>query len=86
MGLSNTGFAKCTYCGAEYMIFTIFNRDMQGLAKCWKSRHEYKCATRTPEQRKSWAKPYIGKGRVESSIVIDLDHYGFIDDHPRKND
>lgn len=71
------GFAYCQYCGAEYRLFTIFNRDMQGLCKAWKQRHERRCATRTPAERRKWAKPYVGKDRVDSSIVVDMAHPGF---------
>lgn len=77
MGINNTGYACCKHCGAEYRLLTVFNRDMQGLAKVWKRRHEHGCAKRTPEQRRQWAKPYIGKDQYESSIVVDLGHQGF---------
>ena len=73
------GHAHCAYCGADFRLFTIFNRDMQGLCKAWKNRHERRCKTRTPDQRRKWAKPYAGKDRVDSSIVVDLDHPGFKD-------
>ena len=77
MAVDNCGQATCAHCGAEYRLFTIFNRDMGGLCRAWKSKHERACATRTPDQRRKWAKPYIGKDRYESSIVVDLDHEGF---------
>jgi hypothetical protein len=77
MGYSNTGFAVCAHCGAEFRLLTIFNRDMQGLAKVWKRRHERGCAKRTPEQRLKWARPFTGKDRFESSITVDLAHPGF---------
>lgn len=77
MGINNTGYACCRHCGAEFRLFTIFNRDMQGLAKAWKHKHEHKCVSRTPEQRLKWAKPYLGKDKLESSIVVDLGHEGF---------
>lgn len=75
--VSNFGSSKCKHCGAEFRLFTIFNRDMQGLTKSWKQRHEAACATRTPKQRLAWARPYIGKDRLESSIVVDVEHPGF---------
>lgn len=71
------GLSRCRHCGAEYRLFTLTNKDMQGLTKSWQSRHEYACAKRTPKQRRAWAKPYIGKDSIESSIVVDLDHPGF---------
>lgn len=79
MGTNNTGHATCDHCGAELHLFTIFNRDMQGLAKAWKRRHERGCANRTAKQRLAWARPYIGKDRFESSIVVDVQHAGFSD-------
>lgn len=77
MGVSNTGFARCNYCGAEFRLFTIFNRDMQGLAHAWKIRHERVCQFKTPEQRRKWAKKHEGKDRYESSLTVELDHPGF---------
>lgn len=53
------------------------NKDMQGLCKVWKRRHEQGCAERTPADRLKWAKKYIGKGTSESSITVDIDHPGF---------
>ncbi|WP_297500045.1 hypothetical protein [Ferrovum sp.] len=84
MSVNNFGSSTCTYCGAEYRLFTVFNRDMQGLTKAWKARHERKCAKRTPEQRLKWAAPYIGKDKIDSSIVVDPNHAGFLP-QPRKN-
>jgi hypothetical protein len=52
---------------------------MGGLVKVWKSKHEWKCRNRTPAQRLKWAKPYIGKTYNESSIIVELEHEGFID-------
>jgi hypothetical protein len=77
MGINNTGSATCKHCGSEFHLFSIFNRDMQGLAKAWKRRHERGCAERTAKQRLAWARPYLGKDRCESSIVIDPGHPGF---------
>lgn len=77
MGVNNTGYACCDHCGAEFRLFTIFNRDMQGLAKVWKRRHERACAKRTPAQRLAWARPYVGKDRTDSSIVVHTSHAGF---------
>ena len=77
MGISNTGYAVCAHCGSEFRLFTIMNRDMQGLAKVWKRRHERGCAARTPKQRRAWAKPYAGLDRTDSSIVVDMTHVGF---------
>lgn len=75
--MSNQGCSVCAYCGAEYRLFTIFNRDMQGLTKAWKKRHQRACKNRTPEERRKWAKKYAGKGELESPIVVDLAHEGF---------
>lgn len=77
MGANNIGYAQCAHCGAEFRLFTIFNRDMQALCKIWKRRHEHGCGKRTPGQRRTWAKKYVGKDQWESSIVVDLDHSGF---------
>lgn len=77
MAINNFGYSFCTHCGAEFRLFTIFNRDMQGLAKAWKRRHEHGCAKRTPAQRLQWAKRYAGKDKHESSIVVDLNNSGF---------
>ena len=79
MGISNTGFSSCKHCGAEYRLFTIFNRDMQGLCRAWKRRHENRCAKRTPAERRAWAKKYVGLDTTESSITLDLQHEGFQD-------
>lgn len=79
MGMNNTGFACCKFCGAEYRLFTIFNRDMQGLCKTWKRRHEHACAKRKPVQRRQWARKYAGKDTTESSLTVDLTHAGFGD-------
>lgn len=78
MSVNNLGMSRCSHCGAEFRLFSIFNRDMQGLCKAWKGRHEFACKNRTPEQRLKWARPYMGKDRYESSIVVDLHHEGFV--------
>ncbi|PWD01895.1 hypothetical protein CX658_18185 [Pseudomonas amygdali pv. lachrymans] len=75
----NTGSSRCGICGAEYRLFTIFNRDMQGLCKAWKGRHERACVSKTPAQRRAWAKKYAGKNFTESSITVELEHPGFQD-------
>jgi hypothetical protein len=77
MGIENLGFAVCQHCGSQFRLFTIFNRDMGGLCKAWRNRHEPACANRTPSQRLAWARPYIGKNRTESSLVVDVAHDGF---------
>ncbi|MFL1449149.1 hypothetical protein ACI77O_12210 [Pseudomonas tritici] len=74
---NNLGNARCDHCGSEYRLFTIFNRDMQGLCKGWRKRHERGCASKTPAQRRAWAKKYAGLDSYESSITVDLDHPGF---------
>lgn len=79
MGVNNTGSAYCEHCGAQYRLFTIFNRDMQALCKVWKRRHERTCKNRTPAQRKQWAQKYVGKDSTESSLTVDLSHVGFIE-------
>jgi len=77
MGTNNTGMACCKHCGAEFRLFTIFNRDVQALCKIWKGRHERACAERSPAQRRTWAKKYEGKGAGDSSLTVDLSHAGF---------
>lgn len=79
MGTDNVGVSRCRHCGAELRLFTIFNRDMQGLCKAWRSRHEHGCQTRTPAQRRKWARKYTGKDHVDSALTVDLDHPGFRD-------
>lgn len=79
MATNAIGHAVCRYCGADYRLFTIFNRDMQGLCKAWKERHERKCEHRSPAQRRKWAKPYIGKDCADSSLTVDMGHSGFFD-------
>lgn len=79
MGVSTTGQSRCRHCGAEYRLFTIFNRDMQGLCKAWRGRHERTCSSRTPAQRRAWAKKYVGLDSTDSSLTVDLEHAGFQD-------
>lgn len=81
MGVSNTGMAYCEHCGAQFRLFSIMNKDMQGLCKVWKRRHENGCTKKTPAQRVKWAKQYLGKDSTESSITVDMTHPGF-----REND
>jgi len=77
MGFNSTGYASCKHCGAEFRLLTIFNRDMQGLCKVWKRRHERACGSKTPAQRRKWAKKYAGKDQLESALTVDLSHDGF---------
>lgn len=79
MGINTTGYACCKHCGAEYRLYTIFNRDMQGLCKVWKHRHERACRMKTAAQRRQWARKYAGKDRFESALTVDLAHAGFRD-------
>lgn len=85
MGVNTLGQACCRFCGAQFRLFTIFNRDMQGLCKAWKRRHERACCRRTPVQRRRWALRYAGKDVTESSLVVDLAHPGFAEpvEHPK---
>lgn len=78
MSVSHSGQSVCSYCGATYHLFSIFNRDMQGLTKGWKRRHEFSCRQKTPQQRLKWAKKYIGKDCYDSAITVDLEHPGFV--------
>lgn len=77
MSCNNTGQASFQYCGSEFRLFTIFNRDMQALCKIWRRRHEHSCKERTPSERRKWAKKYVGKDSYESSLTVDLQHPGF---------
>lgn len=77
MAVSNTGMAYCEHCGAQFRLFSIMNKDMQGLCKVWKRRHEHGCSQKTPAQRVKWAKKYIGKDYTDSSITVDMSHPGF---------
>lgn len=79
MGVSNSGYARCRHCGAEYRLVTFFNRDMQGFCKAWRARHERSCLERTPAQRRAWARKYEGRDMHESSLTVDLEHPGFQD-------
>lgn len=45
------GLARCKYCGAEFRLFLVSNRDMQALCNAWKKRHEQACRKRTPSMR-----------------------------------
>lgn len=74
------GWSKCRHCGAEYKLFTIFNRCMQGLCNAWRIRHERTCLKRTPQQRRKWAKKYEGNTFAEHSLIVYLTHEGFQDD------
>lgn len=76
---NNTGQATCRFCGSDYRLFTIFNKDMQALCKIWKRRHEKGCKTKTPAQRRKWAKKYADRNPAESSLTVDLTHPGFAD-------
>jgi len=69
--------AYCEHCGAQFRLFSIMNKDMQGLCKVWKRRHEHGCSQKTPAQRVKWAKKYIGKDYTDSSITVDMSHPGF---------
>jgi len=86
MGSNNTGFASCKHCGAEFRLFTIFNRDMQALCKIWKRRHEHACYAKTPAQRRTWAKKFVGKDEMASSLTVDINHAGFIESILEKQD
>lgn len=78
MGVDNHGCARCKYCGAQIHLFTIFNRDMGGLARSWRSKHERACKDRTPKQRLAWAKKYASKDPIkDSGVTVDLSHEGF---------
>lgn len=85
MGVNNLGMSRCKHCGAEYRLFSISNRDMQGLTKAWKIRHERTCSRKTPRQRLNWARPFIGKSTLDSSITVDLTHQGFLEDKDAKD-
>lgn len=75
--VTNSASAVCRHCGAEFHLFTIFNRDMNGLCKVWKRKHERACKDRSPDARRRWARKYVGKTRIESSIVVNMHHPGF---------
>jgi hypothetical protein len=75
--VTNQGCSTCRYCGATYRMFTIFDKNLQGLTRAWRNRHERKCAQRTPAQRTKWAKKYL---HDDSSITVDLEHEGFRND------
>lgn len=77
MGVSNTGMSYCVHCGAQFRLFSIMNKDMLGLCKVWKMRHERSCSKKTPEQRVKWAAKYVGRDTTDSSITVDLGHPGF---------
>ncbi|OPE29615.1 hypothetical protein APB26_34345 [Pseudomonas aeruginosa] len=76
---SNTGSARCRACGAELRLFSISNRDMQGLCRAWRGRHERVCKGRTPAQRRAWALKYVTKDPDDTNLTVDLDHSGFQD-------
>lgn len=72
------GFATCCHCGASLRLGTIFNREMGGLARSWRRKHESACAGRTPAERLRWAARFLRLGD-DSSITIDLEHPGMLD-------
>ncbi|MCO2528542.1 hypothetical protein IPC1147_34005 [Pseudomonas aeruginosa] len=76
---SNSGSARCRACGAELRLFSISNRDMQGLCRAWRGRHERACKSRTPAQRRAWAKKYVSSDPDDTNLTVDLDHAGFQD-------
>lgn len=76
MGIDNLGSATCNHCGSTIRMFTIFNRDMGGLARSWRNKHSLVCAKRTPKQRLKWAMSQLKKGE-SSAIEVNLDHEGF---------
>lgn len=79
MGLAQHDSRECPHCGATFTVFSVFNRDVRCMTKGWLRRHAKKCKDRTPAERRKWAKPYIGKDRYESSLVVDMTHPGMLD-------
>lgn len=79
MGVGHNGHSACRICGAQIRMHTIFKRNMMGLCRAWRNRHEAACEKKTPAQRRAWAKKYIGKDCIESSLTVDLDHQAFQD-------
>ena len=77
--MSGHGVACCRTCGAQFRLVTIHKRDMEGLCKAWRKRHERVCKERTPTGRRKWASKYAGKMQWESSITLDLCHPAFQD-------
>lgn len=75
--MDNSGMATCKHCGSQFRLFSISNRDMSGLCRGWKTKHEFKCKQRTPLQRRTWAKPYLIEG-ADRAITINLEHPGFL--------
>lgn len=76
---NNSGSATCSHCGAHLHLHSVSGKDMMSLCRVWRRRHEAKCATRTPKQRRAWAKPYEKNVSGEDSLTIDLEHVGFKD-------
>jgi hypothetical protein len=79
MGVDQLDSRECPHCGATFTVFSVFNRDVRCMTKGWLKRHTHKCKDRTPAQRRKWAKPYIGKDRYESALVVDMTHPGMCD-------
>lgn len=79
MGTGHNGHAVCRICGAELRMLTFAKRNMMGLCRAWRNRHEPACSKRTPAQRRSWAKKYAGADSVDSSITVDIGHPAFQD-------
>lgn len=77
MSYDNLGSASCVHCGATFRLFTIFKKDMQGLCRAWKRRHERVCAWRSHSERRKWARKYEGKTSLDSSLTVDISHPGF---------
>ena len=79
MGVGHNGHSTCRICGSQLRMHTIFKRNMMGLCRAWRNRHEATCEKRTPAQRRAWAKKYAGRDSTESSLTVDLDHPAFHD-------
>jgi uncharacterized C2H2 Zn-finger protein len=79
VGVQHRDSEECPHCGAVFSVLSIFNRDVRCMTRGWLKRHSWKCKERTPAERRKWAKPYIGKDRVDSALVVDMEHPGMID-------
>ncbi|ASJ88846.1 hypothetical protein [Pseudomonas aeruginosa] len=79
---NNSGSATCSHCGAHYHLHSISGRDMMALCRSWRKKHEAKCSTRTPKERRAWAKKYIANVPGEHSLTVDMEHLGFQDTSP----
>lgn len=71
----SNAWEACKHCGASLRLHSIFDRNLSGLARYWKIKHERVCVWRTPRERMKWARRFLKRG-YDTSITIDEQHPG----------